>query len=106
MTEPTILEMFAAKTGYTAERDPGTLTLPMHKAKLQPECHCQPPAANRLGGQVPAIDRQQGVIRCRSCLKPISMRCKRRNVLHLRSLLMAPEGQTDFDSIPDLIWSE
>ena len=103
MTEPTIMEMFAAKTGYTAERDPHTLTLPMRKAKLQPECHCPPPAKNMLGGQVPAIDRAKGVIRCRSCLKPIPTRCKRRNVLHLRGLLNAPEGRTDWASIRDLL---
>ena len=104
MTDPNILEMALQRSDWSLERDPNNLTLPMAPKQKTPECHCPQPSRNRLGGCVPSIDREEGVIRCRSCLKPISSRCKRKDVVHLRGLLNAPEGHTDWESVPDLIW--
>ena len=96
-----ILEARAAESNWD-ERDPGSLIKPLKQAKRQPECHCAPPTKNRLGGHQPAIDRAAGVVRCRTCQKPIPARCKRRDVQHLRSLLQHPE-RTDWQSILDLL---
>lgn len=89
--------------GITAERDPGSLCDPLRPVKAPPSCSCPPPQRNRLGGQIPAVDLQQRLVVCRSCLKPIPATCKRRAVTHLRSLLLAPDHQVDWASISDLL---
>lgn len=94
-----VIQEVAAKNGWG---DESILERPAPPPQ-QPTCHCPPPAKNRLGGQQPAIDRDAGVIRCRTCLKPIPDACKRRSVQHLRSLLQAPEHQVDWSSVPDLL---
>ena len=49
-----------------------------------------------------AIDLENRLVVCRSCLKTISDSCGR-NVVHLRGLLKAKDGYVDWESIPDLL---
>ena len=103
---PSILDEASARHDWAA-RDPMTLTLPLRKVPTPSYCRCVSNNKNHyLGGQQPRIDLSERVIRCATCRREIPASCKRRQVSWLRSLMNAPEGHTDFDSISDLIWSE
>ena len=87
--------------------DPGSLCVPMGKPKAPPICHCQPAQSGRLGGMVPAIDRERSRVVCRSCLKEIGPGCRRRQVVHLRGLIALDQKHpehVDWDDVEDAGW--